>query len=113
MTFTTLIYYVSCYKEKYDLYKYMEQKYELIKVKENDLNIFFEKYDLMIKNNKQNNISKLKLYENNLVECFIIIVYGNIKVNEINTENEYFKILFENYNNKEIKLLVNVKKKNI
>lgn len=111
MTFTTLIYYVACYKENYDLYEYMESKYESIKVKENDLNIFFDKYDLMIKNNKQNNISKLKLYENKLVECFIIIVYGNIKVNEINTENEYFKTLFENFNNNEISLLVHVKKK--
>ena len=111
MSFTNIVYHVACFKNDICLKKYMDKLNNYIKYDENDVCNLLDKFQIMIKNNTTNNISYLKLYENNLLESFIIFDFTEEKeTNFTNNENECTNIIYKNDDDKNnVMILVNVK----
>jgi len=117
MKFAEVVYYLSFYKnsKQNDLYlKYMVKKIEI--PKEEIIRFKFKNRDI-INNNKENNISKIKLFENNILDVYVVFYFDKNKV--INEDIcRYSKIIYDNndlndtYFSKEFITTINVFMKN-
>lgn len=98
MNFSILVYYIAQYKYNNDLNfsTYINTIISKIEMPKNEILNFKRKNISMIENNLENNISKIKIYENNFLNSYIIFYfdldYFNEKENTYNN-NSYEHIL--------------------
>ena len=99
MIFSNLVYYVAQYKYKNDLTfpEYINGIILKIEIPENEILNFKKRNAEIIENNLENNISKIKIYENNFLNSYIIFYfdlnYFNDKENTYTNNNSYEHIL--------------------
>lgn len=77
MNFSNLVYYVAQYKYKNDLdfYNYVNTIISQIEINDHEILKFKDRNISIIENNLEDNVSKIKIYENNLLNSFIIFYF--------------------------------------
>lgn len=103
MNFSNLVYYVAQYKYKNDLdfYNYVNTIISQIEIKDNEILKFKNKNISLIENNLEDNVSKIKIYENNFLNSFIVFYFDLNYFNKkelIFDNSSYETILGENKN---------------
>lgn len=102
MNFSNLVYYVAQYKYKNDLdfSNYVNTIISQIEIKDNEILKFKNKNISLIENNLEDNVSKIKIYENNFLNSFIVFYFDLNYFNkkELIFDNSYETILGENKN---------------
>ena len=94
MKFSHVIYYLSLYRKKEDMDMYLKEMVENIEIPKEEIIRFKFKNRDIITNNKENSISKIKLFENNMLDAYVIFYFN--KNNIINEHSDYSKIIYDN-----------------
>ena len=94
MKFYDVIYSLSLYKNRNDIVVNMKEILEAIQIPKEEIIRFKFKNRDIINNNKENNISKIKLFENKLLDAYVIFFFDK---NNVSHENNsiYSKIIYD------------------
>ena len=95
MKFAEVIYYLSLYIKSEYVYIYLKDMVEKIEIPKEEIIRFKFKNRDIIENNKDNLISKIKLFENSILEAYVIFYFDKNAVNNENFDN-YSKIIYDN-----------------
>lgn len=95
MKFSEVIYYLSLYKKSEHVDIYLKDMVEKIDIPKEEIIRFKFKNKDMIENNKENFISKIKLFENSILEAFVIFYFEKNRILCENINN-YSKIIYDN-----------------
>ena len=112
MKFVDIIYYLSKIKTSKDVYIYLNKIIELINIPKDEIIRFKLKNRDIITNNKVNNISKVKIYENNILVTYVMFLFDKNKI--FNGESYYSKIIYnnldhnDNYFSKDFVITINI-----
>ena len=117
MKFAEVIYYLSLYKNKEHIQLYLKDMVQKIEIPKEEIIRFKFKNRDIINNNKENDISKIKLFENNILDAYVVFYFDKNKI--INEDIcRYSKIIYDNkdlndtYFSKEFITKINVFMKN-
>tara|TARA_B100000886_G_scaffold313998_1_gene251008 strand:+ start:295 stop:645 length:351 start_codon:yes stop_codon:yes gene_type:complete len=95
MKFAEVIYYLSLYKKVEHVDNFLKDMVEKIDIPKEEIIRFKFKNKDIIENNKENFISKIKLFENSILEAFVIFYFEKNKICRENI-NTYSKIIYDN-----------------
>lgn len=95
MKFAEVIYYLSLYKKSEYVDTYLKNMVEKIEIPKEEIIRFKFKNKDIIQNNKENSVSRIKLFENSILEAFVIFYFEKNKYIE-KYITDYSKIIYDN-----------------